>query len=131
MSHDYVDPSKFEGKTILRVEAKAINIVRFWFTDGTSTALESDSFGNGIMGIAQCDTCIDACVPIDSAWAAKLGTIAHNRMFTRQEFLQATGQGVGELHKLMERGHVTREARNAYSITKSGWKAVETAVGVL
>lgn len=45
MSHRDVKPSDFVGKTVLRVDARAINIVRFWFTDGTTLALEHERDG--------------------------------------------------------------------------------------
>jgi hypothetical protein len=59
MSHMLVRKRDFTGKTIARVDAKAVNIIRFWFTDGTAVALEVDAVGPGIYGIVACGACIE------------------------------------------------------------------------
>lgn len=56
--HKDIDPKDFEGKTIKKLEADAINIIRFYFTDGTSIAIEVEGFGGGLMGMVTCDACI-------------------------------------------------------------------------
>ncbi len=43
------------GKTIEKIDAKAINIIHLWFTDGTSIDLEVEAFGWGLYGIIACD----------------------------------------------------------------------------
>jgi len=46
-NHEHRRPEKksdFEGKTILRFEADADNIWRFWFTDGTAFAVQCEDF---------------------------------------------------------------------------------------
>jgi hypothetical protein len=47
----------FVGKTIESVDCRAVNIIRFYFTDGTAIALETDYMGVGIYGIVACATC--------------------------------------------------------------------------
>ncbi len=46
------DPFKiFVGKTITRVDSQAINSKTFYFSDGTSTCLETEPFALGLSGI--------------------------------------------------------------------------------
>lgn len=58
--HVHRRPKKkdFEGKTIKRFVRSADNIWKFWFTDGTSFAIQSDSFGSyGVACMEVCDVC--------------------------------------------------------------------------
>lgn len=57
MSHKLLKNKDFAGKTIKRIDAKAVNIVTFYFTDGTSTAIEIEAVGPGIYGLVVCDEC--------------------------------------------------------------------------
>ena len=57
MSHGPVRSKMFVGKTIESVDCRAVNILRFYFTDGTAIALETDAVGIGIYGIVACETC--------------------------------------------------------------------------
>lgn len=61
MSHKPIDPKDFEGKTIARLEAGAVNIIRFYFTDGTSKAIEVEALAptHGIYGMVSCDDCAE------------------------------------------------------------------------
>jgi hypothetical protein len=43
----------FEGKTIKRVDTRAVNVVVFHFTDGTKGELEVEALGGGLYGIVQ------------------------------------------------------------------------------
>lgn len=52
MSHRRVRPRDFVGKTVAHIDARAVNIIRFWFTDGTSIALEHERDE-----IVACDEC--------------------------------------------------------------------------
>lgn len=54
--HEPLDPKSFEGKTIARVNFRAVNIISFFFTDGTSTAIEAEGYH-----MVQCDECITEC----------------------------------------------------------------------
>ena len=58
-SHSSIDPKQWVGKTIARMDARAVNIVRFFFTDGTAIAIETEGMGHGIVGMVQCGACID------------------------------------------------------------------------
>lgn len=42
MSHRSPRPSDFVGKTVTRVDFRATNLLRFYFTDGTAIALEHE-----------------------------------------------------------------------------------------
>jgi len=42
----------FEGKTIHEVDVRAVNIIRFYFTDGSSIAIEHERDG-----MVACDVC--------------------------------------------------------------------------
>ena len=56
MPHDDgIEPAHFVGKTIACVDVTAINAAHFYFTDGSSIAIEGESFGNGLMGMVTCD----------------------------------------------------------------------------
>lgn len=59
MAHHDVNPKDFEGKTIARLEASCVNVIRFFFTDGTAIAIEVDAVGIGIYGMVQCDVCVE------------------------------------------------------------------------
>ena len=52
---EYVDRKSFEGKTIKSIDATAVNVMRFEFTDGTSATLEVEGIGHGISGIVHCE----------------------------------------------------------------------------
>lgn len=58
--HKSIDSKAFEGKTVLRLDAKAVNILHFYFTDGTSVAIEVDALAPslGLYGMVQCDACL-------------------------------------------------------------------------
>lgn len=53
MSHRKIDKKDFEGKTIAELDCRAVNLVRFKFTDGTTIAIEVES--NFVL--AACDEC--------------------------------------------------------------------------
>lgn len=57
--HEHRAPEKgdFEGKTVLRFSPDADNIWRFWFTDGTSFAVQCEST-DGIPYMELCDACV-------------------------------------------------------------------------
>lgn len=55
MSHRPVVSRDFEGKTVARVDARAYNLIRFFFTDGTAIALEHERDG-----ISACDECVQS-----------------------------------------------------------------------
>lgn len=57
--HEHRRPEKedFEGKTITRFEPDADNVWRFWFTDGTAFAVQSES-NDGIGYMELCDVCV-------------------------------------------------------------------------
>lgn len=98
MAHSDIDPKAFEGRTIERMEAEAINIVRFFFTDGTATALEIEGFGNGLVGIVQCQECAKA-VPVEAP--SELVSERVHRLVARcirdKASLEETLQEVGEV----------------------------------
>jgi hypothetical protein len=52
MSHRLLRRKDFEGKTIRRVDVRAVNIIRFYFTDGSSIAIEHERDG-----MVACDAC--------------------------------------------------------------------------
>jgi hypothetical protein len=57
--HIHRRPKKkdFEGKTIKKFQKSADNIWRFWFSDGTAFAVQSEThFGLAVMEL--CDVCI-------------------------------------------------------------------------
>ena len=47
----------FEGKSIKRFQKSADNIWRFWFDDGTSFAIQSETH-HGLAIMELCDVCI-------------------------------------------------------------------------
>jgi hypothetical protein len=49
----------FEGKTIERLHAPAVNAATFFFTDGSSVSIETDAFGNGLVGMVACEKCVE------------------------------------------------------------------------
>jgi len=63
VSHRDIKPSDFEGKTVARVDARAVNMVLFWFTDGSTLALEHERDG-----ITVCDECAPAPMTRGKAW---------------------------------------------------------------
>jgi len=73
--HRDVDPKSFEGKTVKRVDAHAVNIIKFEFTDGTKTSLETEAVGHGLIGIVQCDECADLCSPDGIPWVTDRPTV--------------------------------------------------------
>lgn len=52
MDHRPLQRKDFEGKTILEVDVRAVNIIRFYFTDGTSIAIEHERDG-----MVACEIC--------------------------------------------------------------------------
>lgn len=58
--HEHRNPEKsdFEGKTVARFEPDADNVWRFWFTDGTAFAIQSEST-NGIGYMELCNVCVE------------------------------------------------------------------------
>lgn len=58
-THSPINPRQWVGKTIARMDARAVNVVRFFFTDGTALAIETEGMGHGIVGMVQCGACID------------------------------------------------------------------------
>lgn len=50
MSQGKRDAKFLEGKTILRVDTKSVNVWFFFFTDGTSIAIDTEAKGHGIYG---------------------------------------------------------------------------------
>ncbi len=59
--HRHRRPQKrdFEGKTIKKFRRSADNIWRFWFTDGTSFAIQSDQFGPYHLACMElCEVCV-------------------------------------------------------------------------
>ena len=47
----------FEGKTIKRFRCDADNVWRFWFTDGTAFAIQSETFC-GVACMEICEECV-------------------------------------------------------------------------
>lgn len=69
MSHREITPADFEGKTIAYIDCGAVNILRFYFTDGSAIAIEHERDG-----MVACDACADGprmlqytCSPVDPA----------------------------------------------------------------
>jgi hypothetical protein len=62
VEHVHRRPRKkdFEGKTIRRFVRTADNIWKFYFTDGTSLAIQSETFGFGPYPLACMEIC-DVC----------------------------------------------------------------------
>lgn len=58
MAHRDVKRSDFEGKTVAKIDCRAINIFRFYFTDGTALAIEVDAVGLNVYGMVACDVCV-------------------------------------------------------------------------
>ena len=56
-------PQDFVGKTIARVDTKAVNIWRFYFTDGTAVAIEVDAVAPMVYGMVVCDVCVKPPAP--------------------------------------------------------------------
>jgi len=48
-----INKKNFVGKTIKSIDIGSLNVVMFYFTDGSSTALETIQEGYGITGIAE------------------------------------------------------------------------------
>jgi hypothetical protein len=57
--HQHRRPKKpdFEGKTIKRFARTADNIWKFWFTDGTAFAIQSELF-HGLTCMELCEICV-------------------------------------------------------------------------
>jgi hypothetical protein len=53
VSHRDPTPKDFVGKTIKRVDVRAINLWRIFFTDGTAIAIEHERDG-----MVVCDVCV-------------------------------------------------------------------------
>jgi hypothetical protein len=58
MAHRRARKSDFQGKTIERFDNRADNIWRFYFTDGTSVAVETEDFY-----MVVCDECLPSPKP--------------------------------------------------------------------
>lgn len=60
MSHQLIKHVKkaLVGKTIKSVNAEAVNVTTFHFTDGTSIAFEVEGMGFGIYGMVACAACV-------------------------------------------------------------------------
>lgn len=43
----------FVGKTIKSMDTRAVNVIRFYFTDGSEVEIEVESLGYGIYGMVQ------------------------------------------------------------------------------
>lgn len=56
--HRLLRRSNFEGKTIQKVDVRAVNLIRFYFTDGSSVAIEHERDG-----MAACDVCAEEPCP--------------------------------------------------------------------
>jgi hypothetical protein len=59
--HIHRRPTKrdFQGKTIKRFVRSADNLWKFWFTDGSAFAIQSDNFGAyGLACMEVCDQCV-------------------------------------------------------------------------
>lgn len=54
MPHRDLDPKDFVGKTIKKVDFRAVNVIRFFFTDGTAIAIETENHA-----MIACDVCVD------------------------------------------------------------------------
>lgn len=74
MSHRLLRSSDFKGKTISRIDAHAVNVTRFYFTDGTSATIEVDALGHGVYGMVLCDECstTDKKTTAGKGWAVQL-----------------------------------------------------------
>jgi len=59
MTHRKLKASDFVGKTVAQVDVRAVNIIRFFFTDGSALAVEVDHFGSDLWGMVACDECTD------------------------------------------------------------------------
>lgn len=59
-THRHRKPLKkdFERKCIQRFARTADNIWKFWFTDGSSFAIQAEATGNGLPYMELCDVCI-------------------------------------------------------------------------
>jgi hypothetical protein len=57
---------------------------------------------------------------------AKLGTLAHNRLFSPAEFRQVGGTST-DLQHLVREGLVEKKGRGTYFPTPPGWEAIEQA----
>lgn len=55
--HRRVRKKDFEGKTIKRFVGSTDNVWRFWFTDGTSFAIQSENF-HGVACMEICEQCV-------------------------------------------------------------------------
>ena len=55
--HRPLQRADFEGKTIREVDVRAVNIIRFYFTDGSSIAIEHERDG-----MVACDVCVKPAV---------------------------------------------------------------------
>lgn len=106
--HRDIDPKDFEGKTIQKLEADAVNIIRFYFTDGTSIAIETEGFGGGLVGMVSCTSCVDISDAGDeSTFKARVSRL---RSLLDEEIDDATGAArkpvamsvLEEIHKLLE-----------------------------
>ena len=54
MSHRKIQKKDFEGKTIKSIDCRAVNVLRFFFTDGTAIAIETENYA-----MVACDECVE------------------------------------------------------------------------
>jgi hypothetical protein len=50
-------PEDFVGKTIISFDGSSVNVWRFGFSDGTAIAIEAETWGPGLPGMAVCEEC--------------------------------------------------------------------------
>lgn len=55
-----INKRSFVGKTIKRMDTRAVNVIRFYFTDGTSAEIEVESLGHGVYGMVQQPVRVDS-----------------------------------------------------------------------
>lgn len=53
MGNRLIKKRSFIGKTIERMDTRAVNVIRFYFTDGSEAEIEVESLGLGIYGMVQ------------------------------------------------------------------------------
>lgn len=106
--HKDIDPKDFEGKTVKKLEADAVNIIRFYFTDGTSIAIETEGLGGGLVGMVSCVSCAD--LPDTEAGHTVKDRVTKLRSLLDEEIDDATGAArkpvamsvLQEIHRLLE-----------------------------
>jgi hypothetical protein len=86
MSHRNPKPRDFVGKTIKRIDTRAVNVWRFFFTDGTAIAIEVEAVGLGLSGMVVCDACVSG---VDDG---------HDRAVDRSDLREGGGEVPQEGH---------------------------------